>query len=317
MVSNLRPALSLGCLLSLGILGCPSVDPDSGLTASATITPTSSATGETSTTDEDPTTSSDPDTTTTTTDATTGTPGCEGTTYETPEVPMGWEGPVLVYGFVNQVGAGPDCGDGTFGTSIGALDSSPTTCTCACDAMPEDLCGVSLFSDCAGASLGYYEGGCQAFEEPLVQFQSNAIPLGACAAIAAPSTPLLTPAIWTCGLDEENCSAAPEAEGLCIYALGATQECPVGYENGPLQAEQVQCDGSCPSCTTPDYCATALELELHTTEDCSTLPAQTVAPNECPGGQFSAVRAVPKPIECPPAEELMRTPLPVSICCTL
>lgn len=315
MVSNLRPALSLGCLLSLGIVGCPTVEPDGQLT-SATIVPATTETGEITTTEDPTETTADPDTSTTSADST-GTPGCQGVEYEAPDVPMGWEGPVLVYGFVGNVGTGPDCGDGTFGTSIGALDSTATTCTCQCDAMPEQLCGISLFSDCVGTGIGYYEGGCQAFDEQLLQFQSSAIPLGACASVAAPSTPMLTPAIWTCGLDEEGCSAAPEPEGVCIYALGATEACPEGYENGPLQAERVQCDGACPSCTTPDYCTMALELELHTTADCSMLPSTTTAPNECPGGQFAAVRAVPKPIECPPAEELMRTPLPVSICCTL
>lgn len=314
-ISRLAP--SLACLLGLGILGCPSVDTDDGGLTNVTVVPTTSATGDATTTEDPTETTADPDTTTTTSAETTGTPGCEGTEYVAPEVPMGWEGPVLVYGFIGNVVAGPDCGDGSTGSMIGALDSTPTTCTCQCDATPDQLCGISMFGDCAGGDIGYYEGGCQAFEAPLLQFQSTAIPLGACAAAATATTQAGTPAIWTCGLDEDNCSAAPEPEGVCIYALGATEVCPTGYENGPLQAERVQCEGACPSCTTPEYCTTSLEMELHMTADCSTPPSTTAAPNECPGGQFAAVRAAPIPIMCPPSEELTRTPLPVSICCTL
>lgn len=314
-ISRLTP--SVVCLLAWGIVGCPTVDPgDEGTLTNATVLPTTSAATDVTTTDDPTETTDDPDTSTSSPD-TTGTPGCEGTEYETPEVPMGWEGPLLVYGFVGNVVAGPDCGDGTVGSMIGALDSTPTTCTCQCDATPEQLCGISMFGDCVGGGIGYYEGGCQAFEEPLLQFQATAIPLGACASVATPTTQMGTPAIWTCGLDEDNCSAAPEPDGVCIYALGATDACPEGYENGPLQAEDIQCDGTCPSCTTPDYCTMSLEMELHQTADCSTPPSTTAAPNECPGGQFAAVRAAPIPIACPPSEELTRTPLPVSICCTL
>jgi hypothetical protein len=150
----------------------------------------------------------------------------------------------------------------------------------------------------------------------LAQFQATSIPLGACAATARPSTPPLSPAIWTCELPEDGCSSAPEPEGVCIYALGGTEECPAGFENGPLSAERVQCEGACPSCTTPDYCTMALEFELHSTADCSGLASLTTSPGECPGGQFAAVRAVPTPLECPPTEELTRMALPVSVCCT-
>lgn len=246
----------------------------------------------------------------------TGDPGCEGEIVDAPDAPMGWQGPVMAYGFEGNVGTPPDCGEGTPAAAIGLVNPETTTCACQCNTPPENLCGVNMFGDCAGgAGLGAYGGDCVAFDEPVLQFQANTIPLGSCAAVPGPSTPPLTPSVWGCEIPDDSCSLAPAGGRACIYAQGMATECPDGYENGPVASSVVTCEGPCDNCTTTEYCATGIELELHGTADCSTFPSQTVGPLECGGGSFAAVRAVPAPLSCLPAMELVRTPLFVSVCC--
>lgn len=303
-------------ILSLALLDAAACVADAGGTGFDSMT-TVSTTTDPSTTTGMMTTTMDPDSSTTDpSPESTGDPGCDGELIDAPDAPMGWEGPVVAYGFEGSIGTGPDCGEGTPAPSIGVVNPETTTCACECDAPPENLCGVNMFGDCAGgAGLGAYGGGCFPFDETVLQFQANTIPLGSCLATASPSTPPLTPSFWGCEIPDDGCSLAPDGGRVCVYAQGMAAECPTGFENGPVMASTVTCDGPCDNCTTTEYCATAIELELHSTADCSMLAAQTVGPLECGGGSFEAIRAVPVALSCPPAVELTRTPLAVSVCC--
>ncbi len=296
-------------LLYCVTVGCTSVDSsDDGFTATSPTTSTGSETTNV-TTDPDPTTTApDPD-------SSSGDSACEGEVIDAPVAPEGWQGPFLMYGFAGNIGTPPDCGDGTVGSSVGQFDIETTTCACECSAPPEDLCAVSMFSNCEGAALGFYEGGCMPFETPVPSFEATAAPLGACASVPAPVVPPLAPSVWSCAIPEDGCSAAPPNEGVCVFAEGTAGTCPTGFENGPVAGNRVNCDGACQNCTTPEYCSMGIEFELHDTPDCSTFPAQTVSPLECPTGPYEAMRAVPKPLTCLPEVELTRTPLIVSICC--
>jgi hypothetical protein len=291
---------------------CTSVEPgDEGLGTATAVTTTggSSGTGDmTTAVPESSSSSPDPD-------SSGGGTACEGETIDAPVAPEGWQGPFLMYGFAGNVGTPPDCGEGTAASSVGQFSVDTTTCACECSAPPEDLCAVSMFSSCEGQSLGFYDGGCTAFDEPVPAFKASAAPLGACPSVAAPVVPPLAPSVWSCEIPADGCSAAPPNEGVCIFAEGTAGACPAGFENGPVASNRVTCDGACPNCVTPEYCSTGIEFELHDTEDCSTLPAETISPLECPTGPYAAMRAAPKPLTCVPDVELMRTPLVISICC--
>lgn len=292
--------------------GCPAVDADDTGLDSAATTITTSGPSDTSsggmTTMVAESSSTEPS-------DTSGDPTCAGQIIDAPEVPNAWLGPVLAYGFDGTIGEAPDCGGGTPATSLGLLDDSTTTCACQCAAGPEDLCALSMFGDCEGGGLGGYTGGCQALDEPVSQFQVTATPLGSCASTGVATTPPLTAQVWGCEVPEDGCSEAPESDRVCIYAEGLASECPTGYENGPFMAGRIACEGDCDNCLTPDYCAMTLRVELHSTPDCSTPPSEIIAPMQCPGGLFEAVRAVPEPLTCVPATELVRTPEVVSVCC--
>ncbi len=307
------PALTLTLALATAVTAACAAEPrDDGLT-SITMTTTASS-GPDDTTDATMTTMPADSSTSEPADSS-GEPACDGQLIEVGAAPEGWEGPVLSYGFTGSVASGPDCGDGTFGQRVATINAESTTCACQCDTPPEDLCAISMFSDCEGSGIGGYGGGCNAFDAPLSQFQANATPLGACVSVGTASTPDLTPSVWGCEIPEDGCSQAPASEGVCVYAYGAASECPTGFENGPVTLQRVTCDGECEDCLTSEYCATAVQLELHDSADCSSFPSQTIGTLECPGGLFSAVRAVPVPLQCTPAVELLRQQLPVSVCC--
>lgn len=305
--------------LAVGAFACTAEPSDEGLTQSATTISTSGP-DDTSVTMSATMTTSGPEETSTTetpSDTSGNDTSCAGEIVDAPEAPDGWLGPVIAYGFEGNVGEGPDCGGGVTATRLSIVNADTTTCACGCDAGPEQLCAISMFGDCDGTmQVGTYDGDCQPLAaEPLLQFQATSIPLGSCVSAPVPAIPPLTPSLWGCEIPEDGCSEAPDINRVCIYAQGTASECPAGFENGPIGSQQITCEGDCDNCMTPEYCMTQLQLELHDTADCSTIPAQTVGPLECPGGQFSAVRAVRNQLTCLPAVELTRTPSVVSVCC--
>lgn len=313
-VAWLSIRLTAPLLLALGV-ACTAEPDDNGLTQTSTTV----TTGPDDTSDSLPmtmTSMADDTSTTDTPSDTSGNTSCEGEIIETPEVPEGWLGPVVTYGFEGNVGEAPDCGAGVAASRLALVNADATLCACGCDALPEELCALSMFGDCEGGmSLGTYDGGCHPLDAPVNQFQTTSIPLGGCIASPAPAIPPLTPSLWGCEIPEDGCSLAQDINRVCIYAQGTASQCPDGFTNGPIGSQQVLCEGTCGNCMTPDYCSMQLELELHDTADCSSIPAQTVSPLECPGGQYSAVRAVPNQLTCAAPEELTRTPQVVSVCC--
>jgi len=302
---------------ALGVAACTAEPRGEGLTQTSTTLSTTGpedTSGAMTTTPEDTSTTDTPSDTSTDSDSDTP---CAGEIVEAPEVPDGWLGPVITYGFEGNVSEAPDCGGGLGPAArLSLVNADTTVCACGCDATPDELCAVSMFGDCDGTTqIGTYDGECQQLaDEPLSQFQATSIPLGSCVSAPVPGIPALTPSLWGCEIPDDGCSEAPDINRVCIYAQGTASACPAGFENGPIGSQQILCEGECDNCMTPEYCST-LQLELHDTTDCSGIAAQTVGPLECPGGQFSAVRASPTQLTCMPAMELTRTQLVVSVCC--
>lgn len=319
VVTWLSIRLRAPLFFALGVAACTAEPSDGGLTQTATTVSTtgpedtSGATMTTTTTTPDDTSTTDtPSDTSTDSDT-----SCAGEIVEAPDAPEGWFGPVVTYGFEGNVGEAPDCGgDVGLATRLSLVNADTTVCACGCDAAPEQLCAVSMFGDCDGTmQIGTYGGECQQLgEAPVLQFQATSIPLGSCVSSPVPGIPPATPSLWGCEIPDNGCSEAPDINRVCIYAPGTASGCPAGFENGPIGSQQVLCEGECDNCMTPEYCS-MLQLELHDTADCSGIPAQTAAPLECPGGQFSAVRATQTQLTCMPAVELTRTQQVVSVCC--
>jgi hypothetical protein len=319
VVAWLSNRLCAPLFIAAGVVAC-TAEPESGLTQTATTVTTTGPddTDATVTMTTSMTTTGPEDTSTTDTPSdTTSDTSCAGEIVDAPEAPDGWLGPVIAYGFEGNVGEGPDCGGGVTATRLSLVNADTTTCACGCDAGPEDLCAISMFGDCDGAmQIDTYSGDCQPLgAEPVLQFQATSIPLGSCVSSPVPAIAPLTPSLWGCEIPEDGCSEAPDINRICIYAQGTASQCPEGFENGPIGSQQILCEGACDNCMTPEYCMTQLQLELHDSADCSGIPTQTVSPLECPGGQFSAVRAVDNQLTCLPAVELTRTPQTVSVCC--
>jgi len=290
-------------------VGC-SADADDD-TVSPSTSSSSSSSGSSSDSSGNPTTG---DPATTVSPDSSGGEQCEGRIIDAAPVPEGWEGPVAAYGFDGNVSQAPDCGDGTTASVIGAIDSDTTVCACECSAPADDLCAVSMFSNCEGAGIGGYTGGCQPFDQQLAQFRANVTPLGSCVAAPVADVPPNTPSVFGCEIPSDGCVFVPETERVCIWAQGMADSCPSGFENGPFFTGDVVCEGECDNCLTPEYCS-GLTLELHSTADCSGLAVATVSGQQCPGGAFAAVQAVAEPLRCAPPGELTRTPLAVSVCC--